>query len=63
MRPLILVFQEKSRSLNLCSGLGTKTITEARENQDNDFDEVGFTSDRKTYTASRENMDDRQFWS
>lgn len=63
MRPLILNFQEKTRSFPLTSNLGTNTFTEARENKDNDFENQGVILGRKTMTATRENIDDAPLWS
>jgi len=63
MRPLILIFQELTRAFHFDSSLGTNTFTEGRENKDCDYENNEVTFGRKTFTATRENIDDAPLWS
>ena len=59
MRPFILSFQERPAAVSFDHlMLGTKTLTEARENVDDDFDGADMFMKRKTITATRENVDE-----
>lgn len=57
MKPLILKYQEKFKPSLPESSLGTRTVTESRENLDDDFENNQFFLGTMTGTATRENKD------
>jgi hypothetical protein len=62
MKPLLLNFQEESKTLGGTFSTGTNTFTKARENHDEDYEYANLSMRRKTITNTRENMDEAPFW-